>query len=451
MQQTQWELTVELHELSSIIGADKINAVGLSPIQDESYTLHAPIVLTPHHEEDVIHIMKWANKHRITVTTQGGGTKDAMGVPHEPQVILSMKKIAGIVEYAPRDLTVTVKAGTTAEQLQRSLAAEGQYVPLDMGHAAASTIGGVFSAGTSGPRRAMYGSPRDFLMAARIVYPDGRLIRIGAKVVKNVAGYDMNKLFIGAMGTLGVITELTLKTRPISFLSGAIIVSGTEVRLRQLQEKLLDSQLEPSICEWLYGSFAQPIGVVQQQPAIIVGFDDVPSSVQYQLSILEQYCKELDINIVNKWEDKEVVQGLYDKLGQLTPNAQEIETSLLVVGMKLLSSLTDVAYVYQSVRKLAEQRGMNICLSGGLFTGVTRVLVEADWSHKDSLLELIQEIQRSLSELSGNAIVECAPLAIRHHAAVWGQSMPTDELMREIKRSIDPHHLLNAGRFIGGI
>jgi len=445
------DLEAELMELRQAIGAEKVSTIDQRPWREDSYTLHAPIRVTPTHEDDIVRLMLWASKHRLTITPQGGGTKDAMGEPHTPDVLLSMQHISGIVDYSPRDLTITVKAGTSIEQLQACLAEHGQYIPLDMPHAASSTIGGVFSANISGPRRAMYGSARDYLMAARVIYPDGRLLRVGAEVVKNVAGYDMNKLFIGAMGTLGVLTELTIRTRPIPISSGMVLATASIDQLKQLQKLLIDSQLEPSICEWLYGSFEQPIGITSQQPTVAIGFDDVSSAVQYQLEEAQRLCRACGIAEQRTSSDKTQVQTLYTVLGQLLPNAQQLEGRSLIVEMKLLSSIMDVSKVFEAVQSLAAAREIALQFAGGLYTGVSRVIFEASWEQQTEWIELISDVQRYMDSIQGYGIVECAPLSIRQKAAVWGQSGQDDELMKDIKRTIDPHHLLNAGRFIGGM
>src|SRR5690606_16881279 len=130
-------------------------------------------------EEEVVRTMKWASEHRVRISPQGGGTKDAMGNPVRPDVILSMQRMKGILEHSTGDLTVTVLPGTTLAELQQALRAEGQWLPLDPAWPVEATIGGIVSANVTGPRRAMYGSARDYVIATRLVYPDGRLIRTG--------------------------------------------------------------------------------------------------------------------------------------------------------------------------------------------------------------------------------------------------------------------------------
>ena len=139
-------------------------------------------------------------------------------------ICLSLADYTGIIEHVPGDMTITVKAGTPFKEVQRYLAGFNRMVAMDPYAGDQSTIGGIVAANDSGPKRLGYGSARDSVIGMRLVYPDGKVIRAGGKVVKNVAGYDMNKLFIGSMGTLAVMTEISLKLRPIAkYASTAII------------------------------------------------------------------------------------------------------------------------------------------------------------------------------------------------------------------------------------
>src|SRR5439155_426323 len=145
----------------------------------------------------------------------GGGTKDYLGDPRPTDLILETTSLDGIVEHVPADLTVTVGAGTRFRELEDALARAGQMLPLDPPHGDAATIGGIVAANSSGFRRARYGGVRDLLIGTRCALVDGTVARAGGRVVKNVAGYDVNKLLIGSLGTLAVITECTFKVTPL--------------------------------------------------------------------------------------------------------------------------------------------------------------------------------------------------------------------------------------------
>src|ERR1700716_12241 len=153
---------------------------------------------------------------RRTVRIRGGGTKDHLGVRRETDVTLETAGLDGIVDHVPEDLTVTVRAGMPFAALQSALAKHGQLLPPDPPPAArGATVGGIIAANSNGFWRYRYGSVRDLLLGVRAALPDGTIARAGGRVVKNVAGYDLNKLFIGSLGTLGVVVEATFKILPV--------------------------------------------------------------------------------------------------------------------------------------------------------------------------------------------------------------------------------------------
>lgn len=151
-----------------------------------------------------------------TVRVRGGGTKDHVGTLRPTDVVLETAALAGILDHVPQDLTVTVGAGMRMSALRDALAGHGQFLPLDPPHLdRGATVGGVIAANSNGFARYRYGGVRDLLLGIRVALPDGTVARAGGRVVKNVAGYDLNKLYAGSLGTLGVITEATFKILPI--------------------------------------------------------------------------------------------------------------------------------------------------------------------------------------------------------------------------------------------
>lgn len=188
-------------------------------------------------------------------------------------------------------MTVTVKAGTPFGELQTYLKTYNQQVSLDPALGDYATIGGVIAANESGPKRLSYGSARDAVIGMRVVYSDGTIVRSGGKVVKNVAGYDMNKLFIGSMGTLGVISEITLKLRPLPKYQSVLFLSFSTGNIEEIHafvSKVLDSMIEPVSLELLNPSLAEDV-IGQHLFTLVISFEDVESSVHYQ----ENYIKSI--------------------------------------------------------------------------------------------------------------------------------------------------------------
>jgi glycolate oxidase FAD binding subunit len=174
-----------------------------------------PRVEHPDTPERCAEILRACASERRTVRVRGGGTKDHLGTLRETDVTLETGGVSGIVDHVPEDLTVTVRAGTRMDDLRDALATHGQFLPLDPPHVGrGATVGGVIAANSVGFGRHRYGGVRDLLLGVRAALPDGTIARAGGRVVKNVAGYDLNKLYIGSFGTLGVIVEATFKILP---------------------------------------------------------------------------------------------------------------------------------------------------------------------------------------------------------------------------------------------
>jgi glycolate oxidase FAD binding subunit len=165
--------------------------------------------------EQLQYQVQQARQHQAPLVITGAGSKSFYGNPSEGEP-LAMAEYRGIVEYEPKELVVTVKAGTPLKDLQQALAQQGQMLPFEPpSFADNATIGGTLACGFSGPRRPFAGSARDFVLGCKVLTGKGEVIEFGGRVIKNVAGYDVSRLMIGAMGTLGVLLEVSLKVLPI--------------------------------------------------------------------------------------------------------------------------------------------------------------------------------------------------------------------------------------------
>src|SRR5262249_45858493 len=160
----------------------------------------------------------------LAVCPRGSGTKRGLGSPpRRCDLIVSTERLDQVVEYAPANLTVVAQAGVTLASLQQTLAPANQHLPLDPPFASAATLGGIVATNASGPRRLGYGTARDLVIGTRVATTGGLLTRSGGRVVKNVAGYDLNKLYIGSLGTLGLIVEIGFKIAPRPALQTTVV------------------------------------------------------------------------------------------------------------------------------------------------------------------------------------------------------------------------------------
>jgi glycolate oxidase FAD binding subunit len=413
----------------------------------------AALTVSPDDEEQISRLLRLASANGYGIMPQGGGTKSAYGgVTDRADILLSLKKLSGILHHSVGDLMVTALPGTTVEELQETLRRQGQFLPIDPAWSREATIGGITAANASGPKRALYGSARDHLVASRVVLADGTIMKTGAKVVKNVAGYDMNKLFVGSMGTLGVFTELTFKIRPVPASAGLIAFGQSPGGgWRELHEALLDSQLEPCAAELVGGAAAEELFGSQEQ-VFLIAFEDVDSSVQYQLDWVKNYAAaQLGLKQLAELRGQEAVEPCLEQLRRLTPNANDVPAEHLAVSLKLLSSLTDVPGICEYAHNAAKEAGLSLKFSGGLYTGISQASVTAGWDRLQEAIAWIKRMNQYMDQLDGSAVLTLAPRQVRMTEAVWGTARGDQELMRGVKRQFDPALIMNRGRFVGGI
>ncbi|MCF6092847.1 FAD-binding oxidoreductase [Microaerobacter geothermalis] len=406
------------------------------------------IIVYPNEEKQVKELLHFAHQHHLTVIPEGGGSKKGMGGINETaDILLSLKKMKGIVDHSAADLIVTVRPGTTLEDIQRQLGEKGQMIPLDPPWPQYSTIGGIVSSNASGPKRMRYGSARDHVIAMRHVYPDGKIIRTGAKVVKNVAGYDMNKLSVGAMGTLSVITEITLKLRPIPPAESLVVIgskNGIEP-LAVLCQLILDSQIEPSSLEILNPILSKKYFFTEDY-CLLISFEDVEKSVAYQEKWLKSHL-DSDLYFIDLKKTEEA-RNWWKSFSQLPPISSRPEDDS-VIGLKIGTWLADVPQTIVEIHRMVLEKEIEAMVHGSAGTGITQVYIKDSGTEK--IFQLLQSWRRLSESKQGYLIVTHAPLSFRKQFETWGRKDFFHTLHLDIKQKIDPRWILNPGRFVGGI
>jgi glycolate oxidase FAD binding subunit len=403
-------------------------------------------IVYPETEEEIASLLTYANNNGKKVIVEGGGTKKGFGgVVESADLIVSMAGYKGVVEHATGDLTMTVRAGTTFKELQTYLAQHGQKIALDPAWPDEATIGGIIAANESGPKRLGYGSARDNVIGLRIVYPDGTIIRSGGKVVKNVAGYDMNKLFIGSMGTLGVLTEVTIKLRPIPKCESLVFVSfpkDEEAEIRSFVTEILDSTLEPTSLELLNPELSEK-WTGGNQYTVAMSFEDVESSVRYQEERMQRMKPERSQLSIYEGDKAQQFWDDFSQLGSDLHESTEVR-AILKIGVVNL----DVLHVLKECENLGDSHRVGIEANGGLGHGLCSVHMTGA---SEDVLSAIHELRAAVIERGGYVIVKSLPFSERQQIKVWGEAPSYFYLLQGIKTKVDPNSVLNHKRFVGGI
>lgn len=411
-----------------------------------SYTVY------PQSEQEIAAVLRYANEQGLTVIPVGGGTKQGFGgLGPRADILLSLSHNSGIIDHSVSDMTMTVRPGTTVREMEEHLVSYRQMLPVDGRWPEYATIGGMINTADSGPKRMSYGSIRDHVIGLRVVYPSGKVIRTGGKVVKNVSGYDMNKLFIGSMGTLGVISEVTVKLKPLPKYEGLVLMTFTGDApldaIRSFVVSVLHSELEPVALELLDPTLAGEL-INKQSYTLAIGFEGREKTVQYQINWLAQ--KQPKNTEMQQYEQRDA-KDWWNHFSHIAPNSQLSDVdnpTKQPVSLKIGSKNMDVLEILSECWRHAREYGLDAVAHGGLGHGINRVHVNGD---PEELLLYVKAIRDFIHTKKGYTIIEHMPYELRNRCSVWESIPQYFSIFEGIKRTIDPKGILNPKRFVGGI
>ena len=328
----------------------------------------------------------------------GGGRSSRMGAaPVRSDVELHTTRLDRVLEHSQADMVVSVEAGIRLEALQKELGKAGQFLPLDPFNSPGHTIGGLLATGWTGPLRLRYGSPRDFLIGIRVALPDGRLATAGGRVVKNVSGYDLMKLHLGALGTLGVIVAASFKVFP-----------------KPLHDVTVEARHESTDEAWAASdrALAMPLA-----PASVEVFSDGRVIARFLGSpdAVGRMVRELGWAATDSSVWVEHSQRAPERWARIAVPRHELQP--------IVASLP---------------KGAQWWASPGV--GVLH------WSAADT--QVVREARAAAEAAHGSLVIMSAPPDFSEEAGAWGTPPPTIELMRRLRNAFDPQGILNPGKFV---
>jgi glycolate oxidase FAD binding subunit len=408
-------------------------------------TEHLPLsdTLTPGDTADVAAAVRDAASTGTPLYPLGGRTSLAYGlIPGRPGVGLSLTGMNRVIDYPARDMTITVEAGITIATLGESLAAERQCLPLDLPAPAGATLGGAVATAWSGPRRYGHGTLRDYVIGASAVDGRGTPFKAGGRVVKNVAGYDFCKLLTGSLGTLGVITSLTLKVKPLTECSAFLVCDVRDLPSAEpLLAALVTSSTTPISIELLVGPRWKDhpslgLATAGTVGRLAVGFEGTHGEVDWMLARLADEWRDLGVACCRALDQQQSAALACD----MRDFPADSESPLTLKANVLPSRVT--AFV-ELVGKLDPQASIEAHAGNGV------VLVRfANFEAGDVSQALIGRLQPAARQSGGSVIVLSTTVAGLTRQAVWGGVPDSAPWMAQVKRQFDPHHILNPGRFV---
>jgi glycolate dehydrogenase FAD-binding subunit len=417
---------VSIEDLQDIVGPENVREAAA---EDAFEGVRPLFVAEPGSVEETSELMKLARREGLAVSPRGGGTKMHIGdPPRELDLILSTARMNEIIEYAPDDQVVRVQAGIRLGDLQERLSGSNQMLAIDPPESGA-TIGGIIAANSSGPRRYKYGTIRDLIIGITVVLQDGTVAKAGGKVVKNVAGYDLSKLFTGSLGTLGVIATANFRVHPRPEAARTVAVEIEDPQAAQeAAQTIMHSQVEATAVELHYGEDAKLLSVL---------LESIPGGIEAKVETTSFLLRPF--GEVRALEDEEA-----GHLGPLRP--PEIADDEAVV--KIAAPPAELAGVLESVLGAAERRGLaHPRITGHAASGVTF----AGLSGGETMAEAIEEIRELWIRRRGSVVLQRAPVELKKRVGTWDTGGDYLGLIRRVKEKFDPRGGLNPGRFMGGI
>ncbi|MDQ4000181.1 MAG: FAD-binding oxidoreductase [Actinomycetota bacterium] len=418
---------VSLEDLQKIVGEEHARkATGEDVIDGVSPSF----VAEPGSIEETSELMKLASEEDLTVAPRGGGTKMSLGnPPREVDLVVSTLRMNEVIEHVPGDQVVRVGAGMRLEDLQEQLADSNQMLGIDPPEAkAGATIGGIVAANSSGPRRYRYGTMRDLIIGITIVLPDGTVAKAGGKVVKNVAGYDLSKLFTGSLGTLGIIANCNFRLHPKPEAARTVAVElGDTSAAGQATQEIMHAQLVPSAVELHWDA-----------RLLTVLIEGIPPGIEAQAETASYLLRSY--GEVRTLSDEEV-----ENLGPLDPPGAPDDE----VAIKVSAPPAELTGVLDSVLDATERKGVTPRITGHAGIGVTYVALSG--GDEEARVGVVEELREIWLRRDGSVVVRKAPLSIKERLDVWGPAGDYLGLTRRVKEKFDPGGVLNPGRFPGGI
>ena len=403
-------------------------------------------IARPGNAEEVSRLLALASAERLAVAPRGSGAALDLGAPpRRLDLVIDCRRLDAVAGYVPEDMVASVGAGLSLGALDGRLGAARQRWPVDPPGWAARTIGGVLATGASGPLRFRYGTARDLLLGVRFVQADGTITWGGSRVVKSVTGYDVPKLFVGSLGTLGIVVEATLRLHPLpSAEATRIFPFASDEGAAGFIAALLDTAIEPARVALLdarvvaaASSAAGGSTVDGTALVVAVSIESVREAVDSQGAALGRLASE------HGSAPRPAPPGFWSGLGAALDAP---------VRLKLAGLIPRLAFWLGEARRLGAGLGLDVAAVGEAGSGVLWLGLSGPLDAGALQRQVLGPLRAALADEGGALVVERAPAAAKAEVDVWGPVAPEAlAIMERLKREFDPEGVLSPGRFVGGL
>jgi len=406
------------------------------------------VVVTPRTVEQVTHIVALTSQHNLSLLTRGGGSRITVGgLPERIDILLETQHLTRLLEHEAPDLTCHVEAGLTLAALQAQLATKGQWLALDPPDAQQATLGGLLASNTCGPKRLRYGSARDLVIGLQVVQANGEVARSGGRVVKNVAGYDLNKLYIGSLGTLGVIVEANFKLQPLPVAERTLLLTYTTAAdAMQTVIAVLGSLITPSALELIDSGAASDmddffgINLPTNGYTLAINFEGSMTTIDRQVDETRLLARKHGA-LMNDDLDGEVQSRFWNAVREHMQGSITCKVAILP---------SQIAPYMKKVMQICRHHDLEAAIVAHAGNGILYIeLRPSDATPR--LVAAITELRLQAKEARGSLVVECCPAELKRLLNIWGEPGSDFYLMQRLKQQFDPKGTFVKGRFVGGL
>ncbi|MBI3089442.1 MAG: FAD-binding oxidoreductase [Candidatus Tectomicrobia bacterium] len=449
--------TLDLSTLRCELPAEAFSSV--APTGADGYAVDGVAALGavfPATVEEVAAVLRWANARGVAVWPRGGGSKLATGnVPARPGLVLGLERLDRLVDHVPGDLTATMQAGLRLKRLQEMLRPSRQWLPIDPPFVEEATIGGIMAAASVGSRRYGHGGMRDLVLGTTIVLPDGTVARAGGRVVKNVTGYDLMKLYIGSFGTLGVLVECTCKLQPLPLKESVLLLMARELdgaceALRRIRGSCLvptalDLLNQPALSLLAERANLEPAG---ETCALLIGLEGTQSELQRSLDeITRRHAGGLSSEwIVLDGLDTTMIWNIIQDFPKVLAS---FDRPFFLAAASL--PVSGLAGFLQAVQDDLRAGGFTPYIYAQAGNGEARLAAFYEAERLEEAAASVRRARQRAVAQGGCLILERAEPAFKQHCETWGEVGGALPIMRALKQQYDPNGVMNPGRFAGGI
>lgn len=418
-------------------------------------------VIFPRNTQEVSEVVKFANRKDLAIVPWGSGSKMSMGNPPERlDLVICTSRMNHMLDVDTSNLTITVEAGVKFRDIQARLATEEDrcYLPIDPSCSNTATIGGVVATNSAGPRRLLYNLPRDMILGVRVVAPNGEIAGAGGKTVKNVSGYDISKLMVGAMGSLGILCEMTFKLLPLPEKMETLLLSFDSFSdASDLANRIFETTLLPAAVEVMNStSFANlRMGDIPEfdpdKYVVAVAFEAFQDAVERMVTDIKDMAIIFGAKTNASIKDRAHLR-FWLAVSDLDPTLTGKFPGLIKV--KLNYRISEWKDIFEFAHKTLAQNGIEHAILSHAGSGICLINLLMD-PGSDGLVDKAVEAMAKLLERSrkagGNMIIQRAPTRVKNRLKVWGDSGSDFVVMKRIKGQLDPSGVMSPGRFVGGL